>query len=108
MEKNLAHSEPVRGRDEDNKKYCSEDGYFFEEFRIPRNPKRADQESVVEFLQEKGGTLKHLANEMPVLFIKYGCGLCDFVLIAGISKEQDFKNYVTVTIGPLGKVLFRC
>lgn len=46
----------------------------------------------MELLQEKGGSLKNLANEMPALFSKYGCGLCDFVLIAGISQKQDFKT----------------
>lgn len=102
MVKNLAHSEPARGRDEDNKKYCSEDGYFTE-FRVPCNPKRMDQESVVvEFLQEKGSVLTHLAKEMSVLFIRYGCGSLDFVPLAGISKEQDCKTYGLVTIGPLG------
>lgn len=101
MVKNLAHFEPARRRDEDNKKYCSEGGHF-EEFRVPCNPKRMDQESAVELPQEKGGALKHLAKEMSVLFIKYGSGLCDFVLIAGISKEQDLKTYVIFTVGPLG------
>lgn len=83
MVKNLAHS-----RNEDNKKYHSEDGHF-EEFGILCDLKRMDQERVVELLQEKGDVLKHLVNEVPVLFIQYGCGLCDFVLIAEISKEQD-------------------
>lgn len=72
MENNLARSELARGRDEDNKKYYSEDEHFFEEFGIPCNPKRTDLESVVELLQRVGGTLKHLINEMPVFLLSMG------------------------------------
>lgn len=34
--------------------------------------------------------------------MKFGHGFCDFVLLAGISKERDFKIPVPVRIGSSG------
>ncbi|ATW66440.1 putative replication-associated protein [Mink circovirus] len=97
-----AHIEQSRGTDVDNKRYCSKGGDLLLEVGEPSaQGKRSDLKEAVTLLNN-GGTMTDVARAHPETFIRYGRGLRDYVIQAGLTKPRAWKTEVHVIVGPPG------
>lgn len=73
-----AHVEKARGTDEDNRKYCSKAGDYWEHGEPQKAGKRNDLTRPAEMVKE-GKTFREIAMECPVQAIKYHRGIKEVI-----------------------------
>ncbi|AGL09969.1 relicase [Bat associated circovirus 1] len=97
-----AHIEQARGTDLDNKRYCSKGGDLLLEVGEPgKQGKRSDLKEAVTLLNS-GANMTAVARAYPEVFIRYGRGLRDYVITAGLSQQRAWKTEVHVIVGVPG------
>lgn len=96
-----AHIEKAKGDDEQNQKYCSKDGDFWEHGKVQYAGKRNDLESCCEIIK-KGGTINDVCEQHPTTFVKYSKGLRDLSAVIARRDGRNFKTVVYVIVGPPG------
>lgn len=97
-----AHFEEAKGSDEDSLRYCTKkDEDAFQVGEPFRPGQRTDLEAAVAVLRESG-SLKRVADECPVSFVKYHRGLEAYRNLVCPPKPRDFKSEVIVICGDAG------
>lgn len=94
-----AHFEACRGGISDNINYCSKDGNFEEFGNRPIQGSRTDLIRVAELVQ-KGNTVKTIAEECPIEFIKYSKGIEKLCMLR--QPFRQWKTEVYWFYGPTG------
>lgn len=74
-----AHIEKAQGSPQDNRKYCSKDGNFYEEGQCPRKGRRSDLDAVTEDIIENKKLEHEIAKDHPKVYIQYGRGIRDLI-----------------------------
>jgi len=91
---NSIHIEKAVGSDEQNQKYCSKAGDFFEEGLPYTQGKRTDLEAVVRDMEQGTVRLEDIAAKHPCAFIKYHRGIDQLLKLIHPIKPRDFQTYV--------------
>ncbi|ADD62451.1 replication-association protein [Human associated cyclovirus 2] len=99
---NSIHIEKANGTDEQNQKYCSKSGIFFESGVPNKQGQRNDLQSLVEFIHEKRPTIRDIATEHPTTYIRYFRGIERMLQLVNPIKQRDFKTEVYYYWGPPG------
>lgn len=98
-----AHFEVARGTDQQNDEYCIKGGDTYLRIGEPvRRGQRSDLQAVVDVAKSTSGSLKAVAEECPLAFIRYGRGIRDYVNVMQFRAPRDFKTRVTVLVGRPG------
>lgn len=96
------HMEYAMGTSQQASEYCKKGGDYLEFGVLGKQGRRSDLEEAVEVLKRSNGSLRQLAEECPVSYLKYSNGfqkLCD---VMQWGQNRNFKTKVTVFIGPPG------
>lgn len=99
---NSIHIEKAAGSDEDNQKYCSKAGNFFEKGSPCRQGARTDLASLVDGIKNGANTIQKVATEFPTCFIKYHRGISEYLKIAYPITPRNEKTWVYYYWGPTG------
>lgn len=100
---NGIHLEKANGSDEQNQKYCSKSGVFFEEGHPQRQGKRNDLDAVIHTIQSgKITTLTEVALLHASSFIKYHRGIQTYLRLSLPITPRAFKTEVYFYWGPPG------
>ncbi|AEL87792.1 putative replication-associated protein [Bat faeces associated cyclovirus 4] len=100
---NRIHLEKANGSDEENQKYCSKSGDFFEEGSPGFPGRRTDLESLVSSIKNREvTTLKGVAEMHGACFIKYHRGIQAYMQQMVPIQPRDFKTEVYFYWGPPG------
>ncbi|ADU76997.1 Rep protein [Cyclovirus PKgoat11/PAK/2009] len=99
---NSIHIEKANGTDEQNQKYCSKSGIFFESGIPNKQGTRNDLKSVVESINKEGATLGNIATEHPEIYIRYFRGIQQLLQLVRPIRQRDFKTEVFYYWGPPG------
>lgn len=97
-----AHIERAKGTDLENKEYCSKGGDVWECGTPCAQGTRTDLEKVVSVIEGGERSLKNLAIQFPIAYIKYYKGIEQYIRIAHGNSERDFKTEVFYFWGPTG------
>lgn len=98
---NTIHIEKANGSDEDNQRYCSKAGNFFEKGSPVVQGQRSDLSNVVDRIKD-GKSLTDIAMEFPTQFIRYHRGIRELLQVIKPIPPRDFKTYVYYYWGPPG------
>lgn len=99
---NSIHLEKAAGSDEDNKKYCSKTGDFFEAGEPQSQGKRNDLHAVVDTIQAGARTMPEIAAAHPTSFIRYHRGIKEYLRAAFPIPCRYFKTEVRYFYGAPG------
>lgn len=100
---NSIHIEKANGSDEQNQKYCSKTGDFYEKGSPSRQGSRTDLQSVVDDITTGKVCDRYaLANNHPIAYIKYQRGLENYLKIIKPIPVRDFKTDIFYYWGPPG------
>lgn len=100
---NGIHIEKAVGSDEDNQKYCSKTGDFFETGTPNKQGRRTDLESVISSIQAgEITTPKMVAQLHGAVYIKYHRGIEKYLEQVLPLPVRDFKSELRVYWGPPG------
>jgi len=95
------HVEKAKGTDEQNQKYCSKDGLFWEYGQIQHAGKRNDLSEFTAAIVA-GKSVDELAVEQPDTFVRYNRGLYALQNIVRSKVQRDYKTRVVVLVGVPG------
>lgn len=98
---NGIHIEKANGSDEDNQKYCSKTGEFFETGVPQSQGKRNDLAAVVDSISS-GANITSVAEHFPCAFIKYHRGIKEYIKTIRPVPVRDFKTEVFYYYGEPG------
>lgn len=98
---NRIHIEKANGSDEDNQKYCSKAGEFFETGVPHTQGKRNDLAAVVDTISG-GADISSVARSHPTSFIKYHRGIKEYIKTIRPIPVRDFKTEVRYYYGEPG------
>ncbi|ARO38302.1 replicase [Circovirus sp.] len=98
---NRIHIEKANGSDEDNQKYCSKAGQFFESGVPQSQGKRNDLAAVVDTISN-GADIESVARTHPTSFIKYHRGIKEYIKTIRPIPVRDFKTEVFYYYGEPG------
>lgn len=99
---NRIHLEKANGSDEQNQKYCSKAGDFFEAGDPVRQGQRNDLKELVSAIKSGTNTTKMVAESFPCLYIRYHRGISEYLKISHPIKPRDDKTWVYYYWGPTG------
>jgi len=94
-----AHFERAKGSAIANRVYCQKDGRFSEEGVLPRAGARTDL-AAVGLEVKQGATMKRIAEEFPVEFIKHASGIQKLKFT--LAPKRDWAMTLIFIIGPTG------
>jgi len=89
-----------RGDAEDNEKYCSKDGDYYEKGEAKMQGKRSDLERVAKELMETSLTVDEIAVDSPTFYHQYGRTLSK---IEDIKMRKKYRTEMTKGIWLYGK-----
>lgn len=96
------HLEQAKGSDAENQAYCSKEDKDPFVIGVPSSQgKRNDLLNATDLLRESG-SLKRVAEDYPVQFVKYYRGLENYRNVVAPQPRRDFKSEVIVFVGPPG------
>lgn len=99
---NSIHIEKANGSDEDNQKYCSKSGIYFEKGVPSSQGRRTDLQAVVETIASGTTNIQDIATKHPTAFIKYNRGIREYIRLATPIPERKHKTFVFYYWGPPG------
>lgn len=99
---NSIHLEKANGSDEDNQKYCSKSGIYFEKGTPCSQGHRSDLQAVVETIAQSNSTLQDIATKHPTAYIRYHKGIREYLRMVKPIQERQHKTLVYYFWGPPG------
>lgn len=94
-----AHIEAAKGSHEQNRKYCTKDGLYFEFGTIPQQGKRSDLDDIRDMINNKV-PMQQIAQQHFGSFIRYSKGIERYQSL--MFTERTTKPKVIWVYGPTG------
>lgn len=98
---NTIHIEKANGSDEENQKYCTKSGNYFEKGTPSVQGQRSDLAAVVDSIQS-GKDTTQIARDHPITYIRYFRGIHELAKCLRPTPPREFKTWVYYYWGPPG------
>ena len=99
---NSIHIEQANGTDEQNQKYCSKAGSYFETGTPSQQGQRNDLQACISAIQSGTDTCAKVALKFPSVYIRYHRGIEKYLQILKPIQPRNFETKVFYYWGPPG------